>query len=400
MSAATRPEPAPAKATSSPEGSEAGGAEPFSPGTSQSRAPLLPALTGLALTAAPFAVVGGTGPLTGLTGPVPSGCSVALDLLLVLCGVTLAWHRPPGRRRFWHLGVTPLLGGLSLLSGAALLTVNDPVTAAPWMPIGLTAAGRALAGIGTGTLTVYWLRANTGSLAFPAHGPSRADRIRTSRSAPLLALTGLILCGVRTDVLTAVYLLPVYLLSAWLVATLIRAPHSPLTRALDALGRLPRRRAATTPARPDPAAPPARPDTGATPARADTAGNQDRSASAGKSSVVDVRVIAPAGADVSRPDSHDQPGADGDRESGGTTTAPPDPRSTQAGPTAAAVTGVHHPKTETETDDGTETGTHTKVSRSGRTIDLDRIPAELKLLPLPRRAGRKEQPENAPDQAE
>ncbi|GAA3595309.1 hypothetical protein GCM10022223_08060 [Kineosporia mesophila] len=369
MSAATRPEPVPVEATLSPENSPAEEAAAFSPGTGSSRVPLLPALTGLALTAAPFAVVGGTGALTGLAGPVASGCTVALDLLFVLCGVTLAWHRPLARRRFWRLGVTPLLGGLSLLSGAALLTVSDPATAAV---TGLTATGRTLAGLGTGTLTVYWLRANTGSLAFPAHSPSRTDRVRTSRSAPLLALTALVLCGVCIDALTTVYLLPVHLFSAWLVATLIRAPHSPPTRVLDALGRLPRRPAATTPARPD------------------TAGNPDRSTSAGTSSVVDVRVNAPIEAGVSRRDSHDGPDPDGDRAPGGTTTASPSPRTFEGDPTAVAVTDVHH----------RENQTRNQVSRSGRTIDLDRIPAELKLLPLPRRTGQKEQKESAPGQTE
>ena len=263
--------------------------------------PVLPALTGLALFCAPFAVAGGVGSLitldSGYVEGILAGCTVGFDLLLVLCGVRLVWRNPATRKGLWSLGVGPLLAGLGAISAAALWVALDPPTAAV---TGLTTLGRALAGIGTGTLTVYWLRANTGSVRPPAHRPALPDRARTSRTAPLLAFVVLVSCAIRPDFLASAYLIPVYLASAWLVVTLIRAPHSPLTRGLARLGRLADR------PKPQP------------------------------------RMSEPQGP-IKRQ------------------IVLPDPRRV--------------------------------VARSGRVIDLDEIPAELRLLPLPRKPGQKEQQE-------
>ncbi len=215
-------------------------------GTPPPPPPYLPALTALTVLSVPFAIAGLLGSFipfpAGPTARILAGCSVGFDLLLVLCGVGLAWRSAANRKGLWGLGIAPLLTGLAAIGGAEFL---DAVNQATALVAGLATVGRGLAGIGTGTLTVYWLRANTGSVRPPAHGPSIPDRARTSRTTALLAFTGLILCGIRTDVLAATYLLPVELLSAWLVVSLVRAPHSPLTLLLNWLGRAMRRRRPT-----------------------------------------------------------------------------------------------------------------------------------------------------------
>jgi hypothetical protein len=256
--------------------------------------PYLAALTGLTVLATPLAVAGLIGTFISFgsdpTARILAGCSVGFDVLLVLCGVGRTWRSPASRKGLWGLGIWPLFAGLAVISGAAFLTAlewpNTPVAA-------LATLGRALAGVGTGTLTVYWLRANTGSVRPPAHSPSIPDWARTSRTAVLLAFSGLVFCGVRTDVLTSTYLLPVQLLSAWLVVSLVRAPHSPLTLLLTRIGWTVRRRIAR--------------------------GN--------------VHVLA----------------------------------------------------------EQTSIAVNTCVVRSGRVIDLDGIPTELRLLPLPRKSGQEEQ---------
>lgn len=278
--------------------------------------PFLNALTGLAVLAAPFAVVGEFGTLATLESDLAerilAGCAIGFDLLLVLCGANLAWRTTADRRGLWGLGIGPLLAGLMLISGAALILVLEPATAAV---VGLATLGRALAGIGTGTLTVYWLRINSGSVRVPAHRPTLPDRARTSRSAPILALAALLFCAYRTDLLATTYLLPVYLIAAWLIVTLIRAPHSPLTRALSALGRaVPRRR----PAKMEPPV---------------------------------IRQILL-----------------------------PEPRTSMD---------------ETPDRRDGQTSKNIYVAHSGRVIDLDAIPSELRLLPLPRTAGQKEQSASA-----
>ncbi|MBT0769700.1 hypothetical protein KIH74_12250 [Kineosporia sp. J2-2] len=292
----------------------------------------LPALTGLTLLCLPFAVVGEAGLLLPLeSGPVTrilAGCSVAFDLALVLCGVLLAWRTVPGRRGFWRLGVWPLLAGSALISAAALALATGRPTV---LVSALVMPGRILAGLATGTLAVYWLRAHTGSVRPPAHHPLARERARTSRAAPLLALTGLAFCAARTDVLTSAYLLPVHLLSAWLVVALIRAPHSPLTRVLHRLGRAcgnrPRPLPAEGPLRRRITLPP--PGTGAVRfgEQPDIMPNADDENPGAESEVIDVP-----------------------------TRKTPKP------------------------------GSRTQVSRTGRTIHLDEIPAELRLRPLPPRA--------------
>jgi hypothetical protein len=267
---------------------------PLTGATPPAPPPYLAALTGLTVLAVPFAVAGLLGAFitldSNLTARILAGCSVAFDLLLVLCGVSGAWRSPSHRKGLWGLGIGPLMAGLTAISGALLLDTLESNSA---VIAGLATLGRVLTGVGTGTLTVYWLRANTGSVRLPAHRPSISDRVRTSRTATLLAFTGLILCGVRTDVLTSTCLLPVELFSACLVASLVRAPHSPLTLLLNRIGWIVRRSAP-----------------------------QD---------------------DISKPGE----------------------------PTSVAA--------------------NLCVVRSGRVIDLDRIPTELRLLPLPRKAGRGEQ---------
>ncbi|MCD5312956.1 hypothetical protein [Kineosporia babensis] len=301
--------------------------------------PLLPALVGLATLALPIGLVGVLAPLLEQPFKNQNSYALGLDLFLMLAGVRLAWRTPADRRGLWRFGIGPLLAGGAAIGGAALLISLDPASTAS---VGLSWLGRALAALGTGTLTVYWLRMNTGSIRVPAHRPTLRQHIRTSRSAPILALAAFVACGWYADLLATMYFLPLYLVSAWLVVTLIRAPHSPLTLMLNRVGRtvLRMNRRSRMPAAPSP-----RPD---------------------------------------RPDSKTP--------------------SAQPGPVRRRITLPEPGSIENEDDPATDSGnapaspsnnvlnsTKTYVAASGRVIDLDQIPLELRLLPLPQITGQEEQ---------
>ncbi|MCE0537084.1 hypothetical protein LWF15_16400 [Kineosporia rhizophila] len=336
--------------------------------------PLLPAITGLALLAIPFALGGETSSwLTAESGQTSAGpevleqilvgSRVGFDLLLVLAGVFLAWRSPADRRGFWRFGIWPLLAGLAAIGGSALLLTLEQEGLGT---LGLAVLGRALAGLGTGTLTIYWLRMNTGSVRVPAHGPSVPQRIRTSRTAPLLAFTTLLFCAARPDVLAAAYLLPLHFASAWLVVTLVRAPHSPLTRLLDRLGKTVQRNQ-----------PHRFPETGQGPVRRQ------------------ILLPDPPAERVCATTDPGGPTAQSEQTFHALNQTRPDAEVTVETAPATPNPATDPSGTTEDQGDNTRSIQKTYVAPSGRVIDLAQIPAELRLLPLPGRtvqkAGQKEQ---------
>jgi len=360
---------------------------------------MLAPLRGLALLVVSALVVGAaTGIVLGHPAPerIRTGGTVALDILAVLGGVTLAWNAHGRRRGLRNRGLLALLGAASVITTTMWLSRTLPpeqIWTAPAL------VGRALAAIGTGILTVDWLRSHAGAPT-SAGAPVRC----LQRATAPVAFVGLMFCVTRVDTVLSPYLPVLHAFSATLVVGLVRAPHTLFGRALARIGRIGRigtTARAGTPA-PPVSRPTPRPSIVADPAAAQPTALQPVAPPSVATQSVDLRSATPTGhpgsIDLTATDSHasNVPTTATNETTAPDTTIDPgtaiDPSITidpapaidplpaidltaSADPSAGASADGHDDRT---TGRGSvRPGVY--VGRSGRLIDLDRIPTELRL---------------------
>ncbi len=179
--------------------------------------------------------------LNGVVGPERAGypmswsVSVALCSVALLVAVALALNWASNRRRRWPTDPRRSVTGIALTAGLIGTVLLLPSGAGAFGTDGPVAVGQALLGLGAGLLGFRVLEGGTGTLNAPRPGTAPAPT-RAPGLGSLLALVALLFCVYRSDLMYELDLLPVFPVAAALVYFLAlpqTSGHGPVNRLLD-----------------------------------------------------------------------------------------------------------------------------------------------------------------------